>query len=167
MLCINFSKIRYASPFDKSLPRIFTWGKFKNQVNGDVLTVYNTHYDHRSEEAREQSSGVILEHMKKNTNGKRIILNGDLNALEDLPPVQNLVSDPKLVLIDSYRQSNPSKTDQDGTFHGWKTDAPVRRIDYVFNSKDITVKTSKVVDYNVDGRYPSDHKPVYAEMFLK
>ncbi|MFC2124503.1 endonuclease/exonuclease/phosphatase family protein [Bacteroidota bacterium] len=149
--------------WNSSLPRIFTWGKFKNQGNGVIVTVYNTHYDHRSVEARKHSSGVILEHMKKNTKGERIILTGDLNAMEDQPPVQNLVSDPKLMLIDSYRQTNPSETDKDGTFHGWKADAPVRRIDYIFNSNDLSVKSSEVVDYNVNGRYPSDHKPVFAE----
>ncbi len=152
--------------WNSSLPRIFTWGKFKSLKNEDILMFYNTHYDHRSEEARKHSSRVILEHMKKNTNGERIILTGDLNALENLPPVQNLVSDPNLVLIDSYRQTNTSRADKDGTFHGWKADAPVRRIDYVFNSKDLSVRFAEVVDYNVNGRYPSDHKPVYAEFDL-
>ena len=153
--------------WNSSLPRIFTWGRFRNLENGIILYVYNTHYDHRSEDARKYSSSVILEHMKINTKGESIILTGDLNALENLPPVQKLISDPAITLIDTYREFYPTKSDKDGTFHGWKANAPVRRIDYVFNSIDLTIKSAEVIDFNKDGRYPSDHKPVYAEFILK
>jgi len=159
-------EVAASKSWESSLPRIFTWGIFKNLDSEEIIHVYNTHYDHKSSEAREHSSDVILKHMKKNTKGKRVILTGDMNALEDQPPVRKFLSDSEIVLVDSYRSKYPKKTDKDGTFHGWKVDAPERRIDYVFNSKDLIVKKAKVIDDNVKGRYPSDHKPVFVEFIL-
>ena len=42
--------------WDAALPRIVTWGKFKDSRTGKLFFVFNTHFDHRGEEARAESA---------------------------------------------------------------------------------------------------------------
>jgi endonuclease/exonuclease/phosphatase family metal-dependent hydrolase len=71
-------------PWDRKktglLSRICTGGKFKHKKNNNEFYVYNTHLDHKYEEARLLSATVIKEHMeqKKHT-AFPLILMGDLN----------------------------------------------------------------------------------------
>jgi len=38
-----------------------------------------------------------------------------------------------------------------------------RGIDWILYKGNVTVRRYEKVDYNVDGAYPSDHKPVFVE----
>jgi len=148
-----------------SLPRIFTWGKFEHKVSGRQILIVNTHYDHRSADARYHSSGVIVEHIKRMKNDLPSILLGDLNAGEDQAPITYLTDNEVLPLNDAYRTINMKPEEKDMTFYGWKAHIPGtgKRLDYIFYTGDIKVLYSKVINYNSDGRYPSDHMPVIAE----
>jgi len=151
--------------WNSSLPRIFTWGKFKHNVNNRELMIINTHYDHRSAEARHNSSRVIVEHIFTKMNGLSVVLLGDFNASEDQAPITYLKSNQVFPLTDVYREVNKDHTEDDMTFYGWKEHVAGtgKRLDYIFCVGDITPLSSKVVKYNIEGRYPSDHMPVTAE----
>jgi endonuclease/exonuclease/phosphatase family metal-dependent hydrolase len=148
-----------------SLPRIFTWGRFQNIEDGYEILIINTHYDHRSAEARVNSSRVIIDHIFTMTNGISTILLGDFNAPEDQDPIIYLTTNQVLPLKDVYRSLNMDYSEKDMTFYGWNEHAPGtgKRLDYVFCTREIQPVTSRVVQHNVDGRYPSDHLPVIAE----
>ncbi|HNQ15248.1 MAG TPA: hypothetical protein PKM58_06770, partial [Pyrinomonadaceae bacterium] len=56
-----------------------------------------------------------------------------------------------------------------GTFNGFKFNEPVTRlIDYIFidNSKRFEVRKYAILSDSKDLRYPSDHFPVFAELYL-
>ncbi len=38
--------------WDAALPRILTWGKFRDRKTGNYVFVFNTHFDHRGERAQ-------------------------------------------------------------------------------------------------------------------
>lgn len=148
-----------------SLPRIFTWGKFENKISKRRILIVNTHYDHRSADARHHSSMVIVEHMKKLKNGLSAILLGDFNAGEDQPPITYLTDNKVLPLKDAYRTINQKAEEKDMTFYGWKEHVPGtgKRLDYIFYTGEIKPLSCEVQNYNSEGKYPSDHMPVTAE----
>ena len=62
--------------------RICTWGKFEHIDSGKTFYVYNAHFDHESQEARDNSSSMVLDHIDKNTTtDDPVIFLGDLNAV--------------------------------------------------------------------------------------
>ena len=65
------------------MERICTYGLFKNIETQQKIWVFNTHFDHRGNQARKKSTDLILETIKsKNGGNYPVILTGDFN-LED------------------------------------------------------------------------------------
>ena len=148
--------------WDAALPRIFTWAKFENNQSTDRIVVYNTHFDHMGHEAREESAKIIVAHMQNHFANDRILLLGDLNASEADLPITYLTKNETYPMIDPYRTIHPEKSDRDVTFYGWKVPPPGEgnKIDYIFINGGLQTIDCYVNDYNLDGRFPSDHLPV-------
>jgi len=151
--------------WNSSLPRVFTWGRFHHKENNSEILIINTHYDHISEEARLNSSRVIIDHIFSTTKGTGAILLGDFNAAEDQQPVTYLTTNPVQPLIDVYRSIHKVPDEKDMTFYGWQEHktGTGKRLDYIFCTGGLVPLSSGVVDFNIGGRYPSDHMPVIAE----
>lgn len=151
--------------WNTSLPRIFTWAEFQHKTEGNRIVIYNTHYDHRSADARKNSSKTIIQYMHDHHAASNKVLLGDLNALENKEPITYLTQNQILPLKDAYRELHHDSSDQDATFYGWKT--PVlgegRRIDYIFYSGNILPVSARVSHFNKNQKYPSDHLPVIVE----
>ncbi len=45
--------------WDASMERIATWGQFRHEASGDTVFFFNTHFDHRGEQAREESARLL------------------------------------------------------------------------------------------------------------
>ncbi|REL38979.1 endonuclease [Rhodohalobacter sp. SW132] len=145
--------------------RICTWGKFEHLDSGKEFYVYNVHFDHESQEARENSSRMILEHIEENTpEDAKIIFLGDLNAEPDNKAYKKVIDDGRFQ--DTYHISNLPPHGPTGTFNGFSfTREPDRRIDYIFLTNHFEVNRYGVLTDSYDGlNYPSDHFPVIAEI---
>jgi len=145
--------------------RICTWGKFEVIETGDVIYVYNVHFDHESQEARENSSRMVLEHMNENTIvGDKIIFLGDLNAIPGNRSYDMVVEDERF--RDAYDISLTPPHGPEGTFNGFSFErVPDRRIDHIFLTDHFTVNRIGILTDSYSGlRYPSDHFPVLAEI---
>ncbi len=136
--------------------RIATWALFKNRKSSKTVVVYNTHYDHVSEEARGKSSSLFIKHAEQFSNNINVVVMGDLNADEKDKAIKSFTN---ANYVDSYRFINKDKTDKDFTFNGWG-DKCTHRIDYVFSSPELNVKRASVLHEKYDSRFPSDHLPV-------
>ena len=136
--------------------RITTWGLFKNKKTGTKIAVYNTHYDHVSEEARGKSSTLIMKHAKGLKGVEKIVVMGDLNANETDKAVTTFTNNR---FIDTYRTINPIPSAKDNTFNGWKETCKIR-IDYIFCSQALRPVKSEVLTKKYNGLFPSDHLPV-------
>lgn len=149
--------------WDASLERICTYARFKNKKTGKTFWVFNTHFDHRGEEARKNSSKLILEMINKKTNLKKdkVVFMGDLNLVPDQEGIATL----KAQLDDSKSISAKTPYGPVGTSNGFKTDLIMtRRIDYIF-SKNLQVNQyAQIDDRRDDNYYPSDHLPVLVEL---
>ena len=144
--------------------RVVTWGRFRDNQTGIEFFVYNTHLDHVSQFARENSIKLILDTLRIMTSGSPVILMGDFNSEED-NPVYKMIKD--FGLKDAYREIKSVSDSMDLTFHGWQNEKGLSRIDYIFVSPDFQVRNARVIKSKVNGIYPSDHFPVVTEIVFK
>lgn len=157
---------------EASHPRVVTWGRFlekdplTKKETGRALYVYNTHFDHRSSEARKLSATLIAQRMaSRKEETIPAIMMGDLNADEPSEPIRYLLGkittdQPPLRLIDPFRVLHPEETTV-GTFNGFKPDATKgAKIDYLFTTSDLKPLEAEILRDSDQDRYPSDHFPV-------
>ena len=152
--------------WDASLNRICTYGLFEEKTTKEKVWIFNTHFDHRGVLARNNSTKLIVESIKKlNKENYPVIFMGDLNLEPESEAIQYLSKQ----LNDTKTANSKIVFGPTGTFNGFNFDKPVtRRIDYIFVSKrNIEVVKYAVLSDSKDLRYPSDHLPVYAEIILK
>ncbi len=152
--------------WDAALNRICTWAEFKDRAGGPRFLVFNTHFDHVGEVARQQSAELLLAAIDS-LNHKKLpfVLMGDLNLEPSSAPIQHLTER----LTDAF-QAAPLRLGPAGTFTGFDYTRPAsRRIDYIYtgNLPKTAVKAFATLSDAVDGRYPSDHFPVSATLHLR
>lgn len=150
--------------WDAALPRICTWAKFKWKKEGKEFFVFNIHYDHIGQQAREESSKLVLQKIKEiNKDNLPAIFMGDFNVTPDNPAYQTVLkhSDMK----DSRLISQTPSIGNQGTFNGFNWDKlPEGIIDHIFVSPGIQVLRHGILTDNYGMKYPSDHFPVMAEI---
>lgn len=148
--------------WDAALPRVCTYAKFRDKDTGKKFWIFNTHFDHMGEQAREESARLIWKMIQElNSEDLPVVLMGDLNLEPNAPGIKFL-----------SEKLNDSKTiakldfGPEGTFNGYNFKEPVtRRIDYIFTSKgNISVKKYAVLSDSKDLKYPSDHLPVFVSL---
>lgn len=152
--------------WDAALPRIVTWGRFLNLRSGDSFYAFNTHFDHRGVVARLESAKLIVDRVLQIAGSSPYILTGDFNFQDSSPAYTALLDDGVngTGLTDSRSVAEMADI---GTFRGFETGSTEpRTIDYIFVSPDVIPTGHRVLDESRDGRYPSDHLPVYATVEL-
>lgn len=154
--------------WDAALPRILTWGKFRDRSTGSELYVFNTHFDHRGEQARAESAKLILETIDNIAGNAPVVLTGDFNAEPDSQPYQTLTNS---FLRDAWQHSVVPAVGPNFTYSGWQVaeslDNQGRRIDYIFVNDAIEVQKIAVLTTFRDGRFLSDHLAVFSVLELK
>ena len=172
--------------WDAVLPRICTWGKFKDKKSGFTFWFFNLHMDHIGVEARKQSAELVLKTIKEKCGNDQVILTGDFNVDQHNESYTLINTSGKLK---DARDKSKIVYATNGTFNNFdanlKTDS---RIDHIFvtsklnvlrygvltdsyrseveNSKEIKSanfpKEVSLQQYQV--RLPSDHYPVEVEL---
>ena len=151
--------------WDAALERICTCGLFEEKASGNRFWMFNTHFDHMGTEARKNSATLILQKIKQlNTGSYPVILTGDFNAGPESDPVKILRGQ----FIDSQTADKSMSMMPGGTFNNFDPEKPsVERIDFIFCS---TGNTSplfyQVMQEQREGKFASDHFPVYAKIRL-
>ncbi|MEO1435852.1 MAG: endonuclease/exonuclease/phosphatase family protein [Bacteroidota bacterium] len=149
--------------WDAVCNRICTWAKFKDQKTGKLIFLANTHYDHKGRIARKESTFLLLRKLKKLSGKAQIILTGDLNAAPKAAEIRWLVDKR---FVDTFVEMGEEAIGSEGTFHNWGRILPQlqSRIDYILVGKSWKVKTFVTLDQSKEGKYPSDHFPVFATL---
>ncbi|MCI8600043.1 MAG: endonuclease/exonuclease/phosphatase family protein [Oscillospiraceae bacterium] len=162
---------RGSRAFFAVFPRICTVCEVEVGSLGRRIRIFNTHFDHICGPARTLGARVILEYMHR-LNQKEplpMVLMGDLNAAPDSLPVrilsENLHRYPDIRLHNLYDYLDRSRVT--GTYHGFSGISRRSPIDYIFFTDDFQVENAYIDTGSVDGRYPSDHFPLVAELSLK
>ena len=163
--------------WDAALPRICTWGKFKEKGTRFVFYYFNLHMDHVGVKARAESSKLILQKIKEFPTGIPVVLTGDFNV-DQFNESYTLLNTSGL-LRDAYELS-PVKLATIGTFNSFDPNSnTTSRIDHIFLSSAFSVKrygilTDTYREKRTDSaatsrnafiaRMPSDHFPVMIEV---
>lgn len=148
--------------WDAALPRICTWGVFRDLQNGREFIFMNTHFDHIGVEARIESGKLILAKAKELSNGLPIVLTGDFNVDENSDAYESLAKSG--IVQDAYVLS-PIVYEPNSTFNGWGESLKEKeRIDHIFVSPIFTIHKYAVLTDTYMGKFPSDHFPVMADL---
>lgn len=159
--------------WDSSLTRMLSWVvlRDKKAVGYQKELVFaNTHFDHRGKQARLESAKLIRQRAEEIMDDIPIILTGDFNTTEDLPPYAALCKAEGFngkPLVDAFRVVHPDGSDNERSFGAWVGRRDGKRIDWILHTDDF-VTLNAAINYTQDaGRYPSDHYPVEATVRLK
>jgi len=151
--------------WDAAYIRIVTWGHFQDRETGQHFYHFNTHFDNRGETARRESARLILERIRELAGDVPVVLTGDFNCDPESEPyrlltAQGLLHDTRL--ISQTPHHGPSRTFNHFDLESLKTPAPP--IDHIFVSPGVEVLKHGTLSDSMDGRFPSDHLPVLAEI---
>lgn len=148
--------------WDAALPRICTWGLFKDKHSGFEFFLFNAHFDHVGVVARKESAKLIIQKAHELGNGVPMIITGDFNV--DQRNESYRVLNEGGEVTDAYELS-PLKYAPTGTFTGFNiARTGDSRIDHIFLSKPFNVIRYGILTDSYQGKVPSDHFPVMAEI---
>lgn len=152
-------------------PRICSWVRLRCRSCGFEFAVFNTHFDHRNEEARRKSAALVGERIRDMQKQVPCILLGDLNMSPDNPDITTLfgpapTGQPAAPLVDSWPAALERKGGP-GTGNWFRGPSGNHRIDHIAVPYGTRVERAVVDETNEEGRYPSDHFPVYADVVLR
>lgn len=149
--------------WDANNIRICTWGEFQRRGSGDSFFCFNTHLDHVGVQAQLEGTRLILHKIGQVAGERPVILMGDFNCTPGSPPYRLITKGEELAPMDDARSiSRTPPTGPQWTFHGFTP--PGRQIiDFIF-VRNAAVESFAFVDDHWEGRYPSDHLPVMAEL---
>ena len=147
------SRFLDASPY----PRLCVMVHLREKETYQEFRVYNTHLDHRSEEARNKGLKIILDFIELQENKKALpsILMGDFNAQRDSNTIE---------MCSKFTELTTGIGD---TFHDFGRRVGYGQIDYMFAiGKVKKIATEKWQDCH-DGIYLSDHYPVCTQVEME
>lgn len=175
--------------WDASLPRICTYVHLEDTASGKKLWYFNLHMDHVGEQARQESSQLVVDRIQEMLGEEEVaILTGDFNVDQHNPIYQIL--DGSGIISDSYGIAEKRHA-WNGTFNAFDSQLFTEsRIDHVFVSPQVQVKHYAVLtesyrspkarakevkkgdfpkelsfkDY--ESRLPSDHFPIVVRVLF-
>lgn len=156
--------------WDTAITRVTVWAKLRDQVTDTTFFAFNTHFDHVGRQAREESARLLLRKIPEIAGNAPVVLTGDFNCTPNAAPYQILTSNGEkpdaFRLSDAIAVSQTEPRGPTGTWNGFRRIAAGQRIDYIFVTPHATVLSHVTLDDSRDGRFPSDHLPVLAEIRL-
>lgn len=142
--------------------RIVTWARLTHRSSGTRLLVLNTHWDHESLDARRESASLIgrwiAKHRRPNDG---VLLLGDFNA-----PLSEASFAPLLAQgLRDTRATASLVLGPEDTFNAFAImPQKGRSIDHILVGQGLTVRRHATIAQHVNGRVPSDHFPVVADL---
>ena len=146
--------------WDAPYHRTCTWAILENKETGERYAHMNTHLDSASWDARINGLALILE--KAKTFDMPVVLTGDLNFTKGTALYRQLNSG---ILKDS--STIAEEADIGLTAHQYNGGIEGNPVDYVCVSDKVTsVKSYNTIRDKYNGRYVSDHYPIYSDIVL-
>jgi endonuclease/exonuclease/phosphatase family metal-dependent hydrolase len=160
---VQSSETRWLSPtptvpgslgWDANLTRVVTLARLRRGAT--VLGVANTHFDDKGAVARDHSADLIAGWLAEEPERPWVVL-GDLNAVPTSAPLRRLAE---------AGWSDPLPTAAGGTEHSFTGATDRNRIDYVLAGPGVQVSRAWIDHVRPEGRLPSDHWPVLADLLV-
>ena len=147
--------------WDAALERICSYAHLEAYEGGERFWVFNTHFDHRGEKAREKAANLLIETIAKlNTFQDPVLLMGDFNLTPETPPIRQITAQ----FNDVYKASQDPPS-QAATYNGFdESQFGDKRIDYIFTQNCKIKEATHVALKTPMGGWASDHHPVQAKL---
>ena len=142
--------------WDGAENRTCSYAVLKEKETENVYVVFNTHLDHIGAVAQIEGIKLIIEKAKK-FKDIPIIITGDFNVTPDSEVYEMMLSNGF-----SDARTIAKKKDEIASFHWYGKGS--KMIDFIFVKNVKAVKNVKTADDKINGRIPSDHYPVIAEV---
>ena len=148
--------------WDAALKRICTYALLENIKDGNKIWVFNTHFDHVGNIAREESARLLLEKIQMlNINEYPILVMGDFNT-EDNSKVIDIL---KQELTDTMKDAKIKHKGPVGTYNNFLNNKEIiKRIDYIFTKGFQTIAHQHLDKKLESGNHISDHLPVLVKV---
>lgn len=146
--------------------RMVTWLKFRDRRTGEEFFVFNTHFDHEVQPAREKSAALVRARVATLGTNLPVLLVGDFNAAAETNPAYKILTGEKF-FDDAWRTASTRHNEGIGTFNNFQPglrSGP--RIDWILTRGSVAVEQAETVTFSRDGQLPSDHFPVVARLRL-
>ncbi len=142
--------------------RMATWVRLRERATGRVFEVWNAHFDHEVEAARQKSAALLRDRIARVDASVPVVLLGDFNCLASNSRAHEILTK-EGGLTDTW-DAAPQRTNAGlNTFNNFE--APKHdgeRIDWILARRPVAVETAGIVDYEGLAQFPSDHFPVTA-----
>lgn len=162
-------EVSASKTWGNDLPRITTWGILRDKNSDQQFVLMNTHF-HWDEPYVSNTTNLIIRKWREIADGRPTILMGDFN-LEPTSTTHELFcgrtggDTMRGNFIDCWQVLGKSE-DNAGTSHRFNGSKSRGRIDWILVTPQFDVKSIAIIYDNANGRYPSDHYPVFAELRL-
>ncbi|WP_442507626.1 endonuclease/exonuclease/phosphatase family protein [Novipirellula sp. SH528] len=151
-----------------NLPRVCSWVEIKSKDKATALLLMNTHFDHQSATARENSANLLRVKAAELRGDLPVVVMGDLNATPESKPLQNLLTEngEGVTFFDAAKLSESAPTGPGGTFNSFKAIRASGKIDFIlFSDSKASVLSHATLDpRTAAGRFASDHLPIKIEL---
>ncbi len=148
--------------WDAAYERIVTWGRMRDRRTGSTFFHFNTHFDHVGKVARRESARLLVQKIGEIAGaGAHVIVTGDFNDVPGSEAYDTLVS---AGFLDTYTLSERPHHGPTSTWNEFREIQPGRRIDFIFVGGAFRVLQHAILSDTFDGRFPSDHLPVVADV---
>lgn len=141
--------------------RVCTWALFRVKATGQTYLHVNTHFDNASAEARVFGARLICDRLNGIHPDTPTVLTADMNSGsygQAYRVMTDRLPDAALTAADAVTY---------GTFHDCDPETNADWVlDYILCSDDVTVNVFRVVTDGIEGRFVSDHFPLYADVAL-
>jgi endonuclease/exonuclease/phosphatase family metal-dependent hydrolase len=155
---------RRVRAWDAAVVRMCTWVVLRDRASGRRIAAFNSHFDQRGIEARRHSAELVADRLTAMRHLPRVFT-VDLNANEESEPLTILT---KIGMRDSFRVVRPDESPA-FTYHrfrGPKSRGVLGKIDFILVDDPWTVLDAEIVRDGFDGRFPSDHYALTADLAL-
>ncbi|TMW63771.1 hypothetical protein Poli38472_002712 [Pythium oligandrum] len=164
--------------WDAACVRLVTWCKFRLLATKQEFYFFNTQLDHVGATSRAQGSKLLWDRMQEitKTADAPLFLMGDFNTYRHTSTYSYFTRDadgPQL--LEAWPEADEKIGTVSYTYHGWAgvdndgergAVVAANHIDWIFYRPQMKVLKTEVITEARNGRYPSDHYPIQAEVLF-
>lgn len=156
-------RIHRSKSWDSGFPRMMSFAKLRHASSGRAIWACVTHLDHLGAEARLRQAAMIADWAAAIE--APLIVMGDFND-GPFSETHAILTQEKTRLRDTWTAIGMEDGLQSATSHGFTGIPKKQRIDWVLASPEFSVKAVSIIRDDFEGRYPSDHFPILADLEL-
>lgn len=152
-----------------TLPRMVTWVLFEDIATSTRFYHFNTHFDNISPIARSRSADLLARRIAGRKLALPVIVTGDFNT-DQTGSVHSMLAPNRVnatALVDSWMVAPEHEGQEVSSFHNWRgPDRGGKRIDWILTTEQFECRSARVVTFQSNGVWPSDHFPVVSDLWL-